>query len=144
MRSSENTNRPENADKPKRARLWPALRLKCPYCGQTPLLRRGSWFVFDDGCQRCDYSFERENGYYTGASWLVNFPMIGLTGFALAAVLLYFMQDADPLVIALITSIYMISFGAWFTPFSMAIWLYGEHRLHPRDHEDRYQANRSL
>ena len=122
----------------KKPKLVPALRLRCPYCGVTPLRRPGSWFNFAQGCESCDFRFERELGYYAGASWMVNFPVIGVSGFALAGLLLFLMKDSDPMVIAVITSVYMLVFGAWFTPFSMAIWLFVEHRLHPLDADDHF------
>lgn len=119
-------------------KLTAALRLRCPYCGVTPLRRPGSWFTFAGGCPSCDYNFEREPGYYSGASWMVNFPAIGVTGFALGGFLLYSAGNTDNLMIPIGVGIYMLVFGALFTPHSMAIWLYFEHLLHPIDAEDRY------
>lgn len=119
-------------------RLLPALRLRCPYCGETTLRQGRSWFVFDRGCQRCDYAYEREVGYFTGASWLVNFPVVGVTSFVFAAILLALYPDWDALVIAIVASVFILILGILFTPFSMALWMYFEHSFHPLDEDDKY------
>jgi hypothetical protein len=123
-------------------RLLPLLRLRCPYCGKTPLRKGGSWFVFASGCPTCDYMFEREVGYYAGASWLVNFPVVSLSGFVLAGLLVAFAKTLSSEMIAVIACCYMLLFGAWFTPYSMAIWMFGEHLLHPLNADDQYSKSR--
>lgn len=60
-----------------------ALRLKCPECGVSPIfipLRRvRSLFDFFeplDGCPRCGYAYEREQGYFLLAIWGVNYGVV--------------------------------------------------------------------
>lgn len=122
-------------------KLLPVLRLMCPYCGQTPLRKKGAWFSFGPGCVGCDYAFERELGYYAGASWMVNFPVVAVSGFLLAALLMIFAKDLSAEVIASISCVYILIFGAWFTPYSMALWMYGEHLLHPLNEDDSFSQN---
>lgn len=118
-------------------RLAPALRFRCPYCAETPL--RTGWFVFAHGCRTCDYTFERELGYFTGASWMIAFPTVSIAGFAMAALLLIFAKGLDWMLVVGMTSVSMIAFGAWFAPYSMAFWLWLEHRLHPLNPDDKFQ-----
>jgi uncharacterized protein (DUF983 family) len=112
------------------------LRMRCPYCGETPLMAH--WFQFQHGCQCCDYRYEREIGYFTGASWMVMFPIVALVGFAMAAALLIFVPHLDALVVAAICSVAMVGVGVLIMPLSMALWLYGDHAIHPLNPDDRY------
>jgi uncharacterized protein (DUF983 family) len=41
------------------------LFLRCPLCGKGKLYRRG--FSMNEKCPVCDWHFEREEGYWTGA-----------------------------------------------------------------------------
>lgn len=60
-----------------------ALRLKCPVCGTRPIfeplrrvrLRRlfHDWLQPLDGCTRCGYPYEREEGYFLFAIFGINF-----------------------------------------------------------------------
>lgn len=45
--------------------FWRGLLLRCPRCGKAKLFRRG--FTMYDRCPNCDWVFEREEGYWTGA-----------------------------------------------------------------------------
>lgn len=83
--------------------------------------------------------FEREEGYYTGASWMVTFPAVGLLGFGMAGFMLGFVPSLDWMLVVTVTSVAMIAFGAWFTPYSFASWLWMEHRLHPLNVDDRFK-----
>ena len=72
-----------------------ALRLRCPGCGQRPIFspvrrvrRLGDWFQPLDGCPRCGYPYEREDGYFLFAIFGINF------GFAVfVAVVNYLLLD---------------------------------------------------
>ena len=119
-------------------KLLPLMRLHCPYCGSTPLRIKGSWFYFRTGCKVCDYVYEREPGYFTGASWMVSYAALALFGCGFGALLLYRLPDLDAMWIAAIVSVFLIVFGLWFVPYSMAIWLGFDHIVHPLTPEDRY------
>lgn len=118
------------------------LRLRCPYCGSTALRAGKSWFNFADGCQVCDYSFEREPGYFTGASWMVNYTVSALSGLGMGAALMILFPDLDGLVVAAIVSVFLIAFGLWFIPYGMAIWLGFDHFIHPLRPEDRFRPSK--
>ncbi len=72
-----------------------ALRLRCPGCGQRPIFSPfwrvrslGDWFQPLDGCPRCGYAYEREDGYFLFAIFGINF------GFAVCvAVINYLLLD---------------------------------------------------
>ena len=112
------------------------LRMRCPYCGNTPLMT--TWFQFQRGCRPCNYRFERELGYFTGASWMVMFPMVALVGFIMAAALLVLFPHLDALLVAALCSIAMIGMGVGVMPLSMALWLYIDHVIHPLHSDDTY------
>jgi uncharacterized protein (DUF983 family) len=45
--------------------LWRAVRLRCPRCGVGKPYR--GVFAMYDRCPHCNWEFEREEGYWTGA-----------------------------------------------------------------------------
>ena len=72
------------------AYLFRALRLRCPECGVSPLfvpLRRTrswrDWSTPLDGCPRCGYAYEREEGYFLLAIWGVHYFVVAGFGLAL-------------------------------------------------------------
>ena len=83
---------------PAKPRLWTflkrALKLQCPECGQHPLfvpLRKVrslfNWFYPLDGCPHCGYAYEREEGYFLLATWVVNYGATGAIGLATGLIL---------------------------------------------------------
>jgi uncharacterized protein (DUF983 family) len=71
-----------------------ALLLRCPECGISPVftpLRRVrslfDWFEPLDGCPRCGYAYQREQGYFLLAIWGVNYGVVA--GLALLISLLF-------------------------------------------------------
>ena len=68
-----------------------ALRLRCPECGVSPIfvpLRQvrslDDWFRPLDGCPRCGYAYEREQGYWLIAIWAINYGLVGVIGVTIA------------------------------------------------------------
>lgn len=116
-----------------------AVLLKCLYCGKTPLLRKGSWFDFDKGCSSCDYRYEREIGYYTGSSWIINYVIISAVGIIVAAYCA-FATSIGGLGIASIASAAMVAFGIFWFPFGSSLWMYFDHVFHPLHMDDRLSA----
>ncbi|MEY4631208.1 MAG: hypothetical protein RIQ81_1328 [Pseudomonadota bacterium] len=116
------------------------LKLRCPYCGVTPLRSGTSWFNFAEGCPVCDYRFEREPGYFTGASWMVNYTASALFGLSMGAAIMVFLPDLDGLIVAAVVSLFLIGFGLWFIPYSMALWLGFDHLIHPLNPEERFRS----
>ena len=73
--------------------LWRALRLRCPECGVSPVfvpvVRTRSWHDWVkplDGCPRCGYAYEREEGYFLLAVWGVHYFVVAGLGLALGLV----------------------------------------------------------
>jgi uncharacterized protein (DUF983 family) len=74
--------------------LLRALRLRCPECGVSPLfvpLRRTrswrDWSTPLDGCPRCGYAYEREEGYFLLAIWGVHYFVVAGFGLVLGLVI---------------------------------------------------------
>ena len=66
-----------------------ALHLRCPECGISPVFvpwRRVrslfDWFHPLDGCPRCGYAYEREQGYFLLAIWGLNYGVVAGLGLA--------------------------------------------------------------
>jgi uncharacterized protein (DUF983 family) len=64
-----------------------ALQLRCPECGVSPLFvpwrqvrSLFDWFTPLDGCPRCGYAYEREQGYFLLAIWGLNYGLIAGLG----------------------------------------------------------------
>lgn len=85
---------------PKRS-PWPmvrrAMRLRCPECGISPIFTPArkvrslwDWFTPLDGCPRCGYAYEREDGYFLLAIWGVNYGVVAGLGLTICLVLDYF------------------------------------------------------
>ena len=99
------------------------LRMRCLYCGKTKLLKEKSWFDFGEGCNECDYRYEREAGYYTGASWLINFPVTSVLAFVLGAYLYTTLNDVSSQQVALAVSFFIILFGIAFFPWNSKLFI---------------------
>ena len=63
------------------------LALRCPECGVSPVfvpLRKArslfDWFTPLDGCPRCGYAYEREQGYFLLAVWGLNYGVVAGIG----------------------------------------------------------------
>jgi uncharacterized protein (DUF983 family) len=74
--------------------LWRALRLRCPECGVSPVFvpvrRTRSWHDWVkplDGCPRCGYAYDREDGYFLLAIWGVHYFTVAGFGLALGLLL---------------------------------------------------------
>jgi hypothetical protein len=119
-----------------------ALRLRCLYCGQHSLLKPGSWFEFVKGCPRCSYRYEREDGYYTSASWMINFPLTASLAFLLVVYLIGADLALSSLQVAMLASAFTLGFGLFIFPFAQAFWMYIEHRIHPLTAEDELNNER--
>lgn len=126
-------------------RLLSALRLRCPYCQEEKLQKPGSWFDFQEVCSLCHYRIERETGYFTGASWIFNFPITGTLAFVLVYYLYtYAREPLGSLGIAGAGAFFTFAFGIWFYPYSQGLWLYMEHRFRPLEREDFVPAPSQL
>src|SRR3982750_130894 len=73
------------------------LQLRCPECGISPVfpaIRQTrslfDWFKPLDGCPRCGYAYEREQGYFLLAIWGLNYGVVGGTGLIVGLTLQHF------------------------------------------------------
>src|SRR3954454_7628967 len=71
-----------------------ALQLRCPECGVAPIFRpwRNTRSLFDwfeplDGCPRCGYAYQREQGYFLLAIWGVNYGVVAGLGMLISLLL---------------------------------------------------------
>lgn len=112
-------------------KLTHALRLKCPHCGNSPLLKQGSWLEFQTGCEPCGYEYEREAGYFSGASWVINYTVAGLTGLSAGALLLWLAPTLSLNMILGIASGLALVVALAFFPVGKALWIWLDHVLHP-------------
>jgi uncharacterized protein (DUF983 family) len=76
------------------AYFFRAMRLRCPECGVSPifvpLTRTRSWRDWStplDGCPRCGYAYEREEGYFLLAVWGVHYFVVAGFGLVLGLVM---------------------------------------------------------
>lgn len=117
--------------------------LRCAYCGRTSFRKKNSWFDFADGCERCNYKFEREEGYFLGAPWMINYPLTSVISIG-AGIYFYRYTDLHSLGLAGLLSAIAISFGILFYPFARAIWMVGDHLIHPIQERDRLNPDKPL
>ena len=126
------------SDKPaysKKPRFLSALFLKCPYCEKQKFLVDSSYFVFHRACHKCEYLIEREVGYWTGASWMINFPITSTLAFLLVVYLMA-LTDINEELIALLVSIFIFAFGALIFPFCQGVYLWLDHKIKPLTKDD--------
>src|SRR3954454_15880383 len=71
-----------------------ALRLRCPECGVSPIfvpMRKVrslfDWLTPLDGCPRCGYAYEREEGYFLLAIWGVHYFVVAGFGLVLGLII---------------------------------------------------------
>ncbi|HEX8523092.1 MAG TPA: DUF983 domain-containing protein [Tepidisphaeraceae bacterium] len=79
---------PSASDQP---RLGSYLRrgffCRCPECGISPVFvpfrkvrSLFDWFTPLDGCPRCGYAYQREDGYFLLAVWAINYGIVAGLG----------------------------------------------------------------
>ena len=107
------------------------LRKRCPMCGRSKVFQ--TFFRMNPRCSQCDYTFERESGYWTGAM-IVNIAVAEIW-FALlfGAVVLATMPDVawvPLLVVALVTNGLL---PIAFYPRSKTLWMALDLYFHPHE-----------
>jgi uncharacterized protein (DUF983 family) len=112
------------------------VTLRCPHCLQSRLRKENSWFDFKEGCKRCNYRYEREEGYFLGAPWMINYPLTSVISIA-AGVYFYRYTEIHSSALAALLSVIAIGVGAFFYPYARAIWMVGDHIIHPLQDKDR-------
>jgi hypothetical protein len=115
-----------------------ALMLRCPHCGITPLLRKGNLIEFRKGCEPCDYRYEREIGYFSGASWMMNYTFAALIAMAAGGYMVWKHSDAGDLIVAGIPALFGGLAALLFIPWGRSLWMWFDHMFHPLSEEDRF------
>ena len=117
--------------------LFRAVRLRCPECGVSPMfvpVRRTrslrDWFAPLDGCPRCGYAYDREDGYFLMATWGVHYFTIAGFGLVLGLMLLTCTSLGLGLSIVL-TAIPTVLLGFLFARHAKAIYLAIDHFCDP-------------
>ncbi|MDD9951034.1 MAG: hypothetical protein OXT67_05660 [Zetaproteobacteria bacterium] len=95
--------------------------------------------MFAQGCPQCDYRYEREAGYFTGASWMIAYPVLALMGLSLSLLFkLVLFPKLPTLVILLLVSLLSLFIAVLLIPYCMSAWMCVDHFLHPLDQNDSY------
>ncbi len=118
-----------------------ALRLRCPECGISPIFIPArqvrslwDWFTPLDGCPRCGYAYEREDGYFLIATWGINYGIVGVAGLGIAFGLNWIFDP--PLWQQLAWGLPAMALGTvWMARTSKAIWLAIDHFFDPHRSE---------
>lgn len=122
---------------PRNPSLLKALRLKCLYCGQVSLLKPGNPLAFNEGCTSCNYKYEREVGYFSGASWMITYSVAGLVAMIAGAYMVWKHSDLGDLVVAGVPALLGAVIALVFIPFGRSIWMYIDHFFHPLTDADK-------
>ena len=114
-----------------------ALHLKCPECGISPIfvpLKKvrclRDWFTPLDGCPRCGYAYERENGYFLMAIWSVNYGVIAGLGLG-SALLIDYLYSPPKWKLFLMVGIPMPIMAILFARHAKALYLAMDHWFDP-------------
>lgn len=118
--------------------LW-GLKLCCPTCGNTKLVQSGAFLKFNDGCKSCDYTFEREPGYFWGQSMMISYPLIGLFLVLVGYVTKSFFPSLSAYALAIILSIISIPLIVVLNPHSRVIWMIIDLYFNPLNEKDQLQ-----
>ncbi len=123
-------------------RLKHALKLRCPHCGVTPLLAKKSWFQLREGCEVCRYRYIREQGYFTGAAWVMTYTFGSVIGLCIGAGLLILTPQLNVMIVATVAGTLAAVASFSFIPYGKALWLCFDHYFHPLEARERNFKNR--
>jgi uncharacterized protein (DUF983 family) len=120
---------------------WRGGTKACPRCGGRGLFIR--WFSMRARCPHCELTFEREEGYWTGAMG-ANIIMTELV-FVTLMLATFIATWPDPPVREMIIGavLFTVLFPLFFYPFSKTSWMAFDRAFNPSDHpgEDRSGSN---
>ena len=119
-----------------------AIRLRCPYCQKTRLLKPGTIFEFGEGCATCNYRFEREVGYFSGASWMITYAVAAVLAMIGGGFMVWKYSDMGDFVVAGVPALLGGGGAMLFIPWGRALWLYIDHRFHPLTEADQLSGSR--
>ena len=113
--------------------LSAALKLNCVLCNSGPLQKKGCWFHFRDECINCHFIYEREEGYFTGAAWIVGYLLLIVTNIAPAIFIIVKRPDISSFTVISVASIFIVITNAFLFPFSRSLWMYIDLCFNPPD-----------
>ncbi|MFT7616746.1 MAG: hypothetical protein ACI97A_000375 [Planctomycetota bacterium] len=106
--------------------------LLCPNCGVgSPYL---GMFGMRKQCDNCSFAFEREPGYFLGASY-INYGICGGAGL-IWAVIATFVLHLGWFQQIIVPSILMIVFSCWFFRYARSMWMAFDLRCDPPEPKD--------
>jgi uncharacterized protein (DUF983 family) len=110
---------------------WRGATKACPRCGGRGLFER--WFTLRNRCPHCSLTFEREEGYWTGAIG-ANIIMTELI-FVSLMLAAFIWTWPDPPVREMIIGgvLFTILFPMFFYPFSKTCWMAFDRAFNPSD-----------
>lgn len=114
-----------------------ALRLKCPYCGTSSLLKPSNPLEFQTGCETCNYKYEREIGYFSGAAWMITYAVAAVSAMVAGALMVWKFSDKGDLIVAGIPAAFGGIMAILFIPLGRSIWMYADHKVHPLTDADK-------
>jgi uncharacterized protein (DUF983 family) len=107
------------------------LRLRCPVCGRGKIFK--GWIKTYERCPVCNYAFEREPGYYTGAvaaNLVVSELLIAVIAVPLAA------SQAVSLTVLIILGLTLpFLLPLLFYRPTKSLWMSFDHFVHPASSE---------
>jgi hypothetical protein len=115
-----------------------AVRLRCLYCGKSHLLKPRYFFEFSQGCEPCNYRYEREIGYFSGASWMMTYSVAALSAMLAGGVMVWKYGDRGDLIVAGVPAAIGGLAAIAFIPYGRSLWMYLDHKLHPLTESDHY------
>lgn len=118
----------ENA--PMLRRLFWALRLRCPNCGNGGVVR--AWRVAGD-CPTCLHHFERHEGYWLGAIAINTIATIGVFAVALVGSMVLTWPEPPWTAITIGVVTLNLAFPIVFYPWSKLLWAALELTTHPAE-----------
>ena len=98
---------------------------------RNPWARMLSWFRMVERCPRCDYAFEREEGFFLGA-YVINIGVSQLVAVAFIAVgIISTLPDPPVGKLIVIGLLVVVATPFVFYPFSKTIWTACDMIMHP-------------
>lgn len=119
----------------RRTMFWRAARRRCPVCGAKPIF--SGWFALVPRCPECNFSFEREEGYWVGAL-IANIAVAeALFAIVLIGGIVATHPDVPWMAISIVGIAVMIGLPILFYPLSKTLWLWLDLAfIHPLDADD--------
>lgn len=109
--------------------LLRGLRMRCPVCGKGKIFK--GFFKTYEHCPVCNFAYEREPGYYTGAI-AVNLIVTELLIAVIAVPVAASQAISVPVIIALGASLTILFPLLFYRP-AKSLWMSFDHIIHPVD-----------